>query len=78
MTEKTDSPTPKWSAVWRLHPPGGERALGGALHLGVEVGLIPLVERPRRARAERDAQHGGEAEHRMDRAPARRAARTAR
>ena len=49
------------------HPPGRKRPVGGALHLGVEVGLIPLVERPRRARAQRDAQHRGEAEHRMDR-----------
>ena len=46
-----------------VHPPGGQRPLGGAPHLGVEVGLIPLVERARRARAERDAQDRGEAEH---------------
>ncbi len=49
------------------HPAGRKRAAGGPLHLGVEIGLIPLVERPGRPRAKRDAQHGGKAQHRVNR-----------
>ena len=47
-----------------IHPPRRERPLGGAPHLRVEIGLVPLVERAARAGAKRDAQDRGEAEHR--------------
>ena len=50
-----------------IHASGGQRAALRPLHLGVEVGLIPLVERARCARAQRNAQDRGEADHRMDR-----------
>ena len=49
-TEKTASPTPKWSAVWRSIRPAGSGRLAVRRILRVEVGLIPLVERPGRAR----------------------------
>ena len=71
------SPTPKWSAVCAVHAPAGQRPVGGAPHLGVDLGLIPLVERPARAGAERDAQDRGEARARTAASPARRAGRTA-
>src|SRR3546814_3505145 len=38
----------------RLHPAGGQRAVGGALHQRVSIGLPPLIERTRRARREGD------------------------
>ena len=78
MTEKTAEPDAEMERGLAAHPPGRKRPVRGPLHLGVEVGLIPLVERPGRARAERDAQHRGEAQHRMDRHPAPPAARTGR
>ena len=43
--------------------PAGSGRLAVRRILRVEVGLIPLVERAARARAERDAQDRGEAEH---------------
>ncbi len=49
-----------------VHPAGGKRALLCAAHDRVDIGFIPLVERPRRTRAERDAQDRGEADHGMD------------
>ena len=59
-----------------IHPSGGKRPLGGAPHLRVDVGLVPLVERAACAGAERDAQDRGEAEHQRRKLAARRAGRT--
>ncbi len=64
MTEKTESPTPKCKRGLAVHPLRRQRPVRGPAHLRVEVGLVPLVERARCARAERDAQDRGEAEHR--------------
>ena len=49
-----------------VHPAIGQGALLRAAHLGVEVRLVPLVERTGRARAERDAQDRGEADDGVD------------
>ena len=67
MTEKTREPDAEVKRGLAVHPPRRQRTVGGPPHLRVEVGLIPLVERARCARAERDAQDGGEAEHRRKR-----------
>ncbi len=45
-----------------VHPAGRERAVRGSAHLRVEVGLVPLIERTGRARAERDAEDRRECE----------------
>ena len=45
---------------------GRDRALGGAAHDGVDIGVIPHVERTRRTCADGNAEDGDQAENRID------------
>ena len=49
------------------HSTRRQRTVGGPLHLGVKVDLIPLVESTRGPRPKRNAEHGRETQYRMDR-----------
>jgi len=57
-----------------VHPPGGQGTVRRALHLRIDVHLIPLVERGGCACAQRNAEDGGESEDGMDMAGCRKQA----
>ena len=49
-------PIDKLTGLYRaIHSPGGQRSALGALHMRVEIGLVPHIERARRAGADRGA-----------------------
>ena len=70
-TEPTDRTRPKASASPRLDRAARDRAVRGARHHGVDIGVVPHVERTGRAGADGDAQDGDERRPRDGCRPAR-------
>ena len=64
-TEPTAKVTPKSKCLARRDAARRNRPPPRAAHHRVDVAVIPHVDRARGAGGDRDAQHGGEGQHRM-------------
>ena len=65
---ETGKRQPEGQRLARLHAAHRHRTARGARHDGVDVGVVPHVERAGGAGADRDAEQRGEADQRMQRA----------
>ena len=65
MTEPTASVMPKPSAAPGSIRPAGIGPVPGPAHHRVDIAVVPHVDRAARPGRDRDAQHGGERQHRI-------------